>query len=115
LNVHWLVLQTMSEEIEVVAKQLCDAAKEGNISQVLRFLAAAAANGTSEKLLSAEFGCWDETALHAACEAGHLDVVLALLLAKANLEATDRFGRTALYRAIEHSHQVAIVKALLEH
>jgi len=60
----------MSEED--VAKQLYDAVTKRNVTSVER------SNGGA--LLSAKFGDNDETALHAACRAGDLEVVQALLL-----------------------------------
>jgi len=101
-------MHTMSdeeeEEQEGVAKQLYDAVKVGNVTQISRLLLAA---DDRVRLLGTEFGSCKETALHIACETGDLDVLLVLLSAKANLEAKDCHGRTPLH--------VETIKVLLDH
>jgi len=100
----------MSEE--EVSIELYNAAYGGNVKKVDRLLLAADCDRMLG--LSAKFGCGEDTALHAACRGkGNLDVVRALLVAKANLEATDKKGRTPLFDAIRHE-RAEIVKVLLE-
>jgi len=98
--------ERMSERLlkrqKKLKKQLYRASKKGNVSQVLRFLDAAAANGTtSKKLLRAHFGDLGSTALHEACANGHFKVIKALLRANANLEAKDNDGDTPLHVAVD--------------
>lgn len=54
------------------------------------------------------------TALEAAAEAGHADVVRVLIEAGAIVDAADARGQTALMQASEHGHAVA-VQVLCEH
>jgi len=110
------------QEQQSVAQQLYDAAygmHASRLSQLLR--AAEDGSGSIGALLSAKFGGYEETALHAACKLD-VDVVLVLLgekAAKANLEVKDMYGHTPLSSAIydtdEHETKVEIVKILVEH
>ena len=70
--------------------ELFDAAKDGNVGEVLRLLLAGDADP------SAKYGFQQRTPLHIACLYGHLDVVRALLLAKADVESTDKDENTPL-------------------
>ena len=87
-------------------RELFDAAKDGNVGEVLRTLLAGADP-------SSEFGGFQRTALHVACADGHLDVVRALLLVKADASARDKNGETPLHYASSHGH-VDIVQTLLQ-
>ena len=87
-------------------RELFDAAKEGNVGEVLRTLLSGA--DTSSK-----FGEDEETPLHVACWKGHLDAVRALLLVKADVEARDKDGWTPLHYACHEGH-IEIVQTLLQ-
>ena len=54
------------------------------------------------------------TALHAAAENGHLDIVRLLLDHDADIDAQDSMGRTPLHVASQQGHR-DIVRLLLEH
>jgi len=78
------------------AVRLISAAFDGDFEEVVRLIM----NGVSVNSADYDGRC----ALHlAACE-GHVGIVSHLLSAKADLEARDRFGGTALHDAIRHKH-----------
>ena len=82
--------------------KLCEAAFEGDLEQIKRLLA----NGVDPN----ESDYDGRTALHlAACE-GHTQLVSFLLEAKAEINATDRFGGTALEDAVRHNGEVRNAK-----
>ena len=87
-------------------RELFDAAKEGNVGEVLRTLLHGAKT-------SSKFGEDEGTPLHIACWEGHLDAVRALLLVKADFAARDRWGKTPLQLACHKGH-TEIVQTLLQ-
>ena len=87
-------------------RELFDAAKDGNVGEVLRTLLAGANK-------NAKFGDKEETPLHTACWEGHLDAVRALLLVKADTEARDKDDCTPLHYACRQGH-TEIVQTLLQ-
>ena len=47
-----------------------------------------------------------------AAGAGHKDIVAALRLSKANVDAADEFGNTALHYAAYHGHLSSVTELL---
>jgi ankyrin repeat protein len=54
--------------------------------------------------VNAHFGLPNRTALQQAAEAGHLEIVSHLIQAGAEVNARNKFGRTALFHAMHRSH-----------
>jgi serine/threonine-protein phosphatase 6 regulatory ankyrin repeat subunit B len=103
------VSNTGPERRSVEKPLLYQAAESGDMSMLENLLA----KGTDLDLES-RHGTFSETALHAASDAGHLNVVKRLLEHGANLESRDSRDKTALHTASEAGH-LDIVKWLLEH
>jgi len=87
-------------------QELYDAAREGNVGEVLRSLLSGAKS-------SSKFGNRENTALHVACSNGHLNAVRALLLVKADVDSRDRHECTPLDYASCGGH-FEIVQTLLQ-
>ena len=87
-------------------RQFFDAAREGNVREILRLLLRPGADP------NLKFGD-ENTPLQIACWRGHLDAALALLVAQVDLEARDRDEDTALHLACRRGHS-EIVEVLLE-
>eukprot|EP00026_Physarum_polycephalum_P010110 Phypoly_transcript_10261.p1 GENE.Phypoly_transcript_10261~~Phypoly_transcript_10261.p1 ORF type:complete len:242 (-),score=34.50 Phypoly_transcript_10261:221-946(-) len=54
-----------------------------------------------------------ETPLHVACKQGHVTIVQALLAHKANVNALDKYGRSALHKAA-YEGRTEVVRILLQ-
>jgi len=90
----YIIAMSQQQQQQDFAKQLYDAAVEGNVALILRLLHTCDCGGHDlVALLAAQCGYARDTALHAACCFGHMDVVLVLLLAKANPEAKDEMAK----------------------
>ena len=87
-------------------QELYDAARDGNVGEVLRTLLSGAKS-------SSKFGDVEKTALHVACSNGHLDAVRALLLVKADVDSRNKEERTPLDYACCGGH-FEIVQTLLQ-
>ena len=73
-------------------RELFDAARDGNVGEVLRTLLLGADKNAKVGQL---------TPLHVACWNGHLDTVRALLLVKADVESRSMAGWTPLLCALK--------------
>ncbi len=78
---------------------MIDWAKEGNLKQVDRILSSiSTAAPATELAVSSVVDEDGQTALHWACDRGHLDIVERLLAAEPGcVDRVDGFGQTALH------------------
>ena len=58
---------------------------------------------------------YDVTALHEAVLGGHKDIMILLLAKGANVNSTDKFGRTPLHYACSFTANIPIITLLLSH
>ena len=82
-------------------QQLWNAVKRADLSEVFRLALALPTNGIS---LDAAFGPDNTTALHEASANGDAAIVVVLLAARADANATDMVGTTPLHLAAEQGH-----------
>jgi ankyrin repeat protein len=94
---------------------LIEAARSGKLAIVQRLLDRGAEINAQQRAWHMDLQKWvnGETALSAACAAGHIDVVRLLVERKANLELTDIDGSTPLVRAAAAGH-LEVIRLLVE-
>lgn len=103
---------------ETPAQQIVKAASEGRLSKVQALLKSnsslANALGSYTREISGQTITFFAPVLHFAIRGGHLDVVKALLAAKADVNGKNNFGTTALQAALVFKKS-EIARYLIEH